>query len=139
MNLRHSPAHPPDTRGFTLIEIMIVVAIIALLATFAIPALFRARKRAQAGSVRIDLRLIDNAMDQYGAENGLQIGSAVSVAAWRAYLKPNTRLYTYNTDLFGDTYGDQKIGTLPTVPSTVWDMTTDVCDSNFWAPYVRGN
>ena len=83
--------------------------------------------------------MIDAALDQYGAENGLQIGAPVTVAAWRAYLKPNTRLYTYNADIFGDAYGDQKIGVLPTVPSTVWDMTADVCDSNFWAPYVRGN
>lgn len=139
MKLRHASAHPPNQRGFTLVEIMIVCAIIALLATFAIPALFRARKRAQAGSVRIDLRLIDHAIEQYGAENGLVNGSTVTVQAWRAYLKPNSRLYTYNTDIFGDSYGDQKVGILPTVPSTVWDMSTDVCDASFWAPYVRGN
>ena len=139
MKLRRPSTHPPNQRGFTLVEIMIVVAIIGLLAALVVPALFRARKRAQAASVRIDLKLIDDAMEQYGAENGLQKGSAVSVLAWRAYLKPNTRLYTYNTDIFGDFYGDQKIGTIPVVPSTVWDLTADVCDSSFWAPYARGN
>lgn len=139
MKLRRSSTPPPSQQGFTLIEIMIVVAIIALLAALAVPALFRARKRAQAGSVRVDLRLIDNAVDQYGAENGLQIGAPVTVAAWRAYLKPNTRLYNFNADIFGDAYGDQKVGSTPTVPRPVWDMAIDVCDSSFWAPYVRGN
>lgn len=99
----------------------------------------RARKRAQAGTVRVDLRQIDSAVDQYGAENGLQNGAVVNVTAWRAYLKPNTRLYSTNVSIFGDPYGNQTIGILPTVPSAVWDMTSDVCDSNFWAPYVRGN
>ena len=137
MKLRRASTHPPNTQAFTLVEIMIVVAIIALLAAIAVPALMRARKRSQAGTVRIDLRLIDDAMEQYGAENGLKQGANVPVTAWRSYMKPNTRLYSNNVSIFGDTYGPQVYGILPTVPSTVWDMTTDVCDSTFWAPYVR--
>ena len=139
MKLRRPSTHPPSLGAFTLVEIMIVVAIIALLAALAVPSLMRARKRAQAGTVRVDLRLIDDAMEQYSAENGLQKGATITVLAWRGYLKPNTRLYSNNTSIFGDSYGDQKVGTMPTVPSTVWDMTTDVCDSSFWAPYIRGN
>ena len=136
MKIRLS-THPPRVQAFTLIEIMIVVAIIALLASIAVPSLVRARKRAQGAAVRNDLRLIDYAIDEYGAENNLQSGSAVTVAAWRGYLKPNTRLYNYNVDIFGDSYGDQKVGTLPPVPSPAWDQLIDVCDSSFWAPYTR--
>ncbi len=137
MNIRRSSTHPPNLSAFTLVEIMIVVAIIALLAAIAVPSLIRARKRAQAGTVRVDLRLIDAAMDQYGTENGTKDGATITVAAWRQYMKPNSRLYSTNVSIFGDTYGDQTFGTLPTVPSTVWDMSSDVCDASFWAPYVR--
>lgn len=130
-------SHPPHVRAFTLVEIMIVVAIIALLATLALPALLRARKRAQAGTIKVDLRLIDDAVEQYGAENGLKVGANVTVAAWRAYLKPGSRLYTANVNIFGESYGNQLVGTLPTVPSADWDVMSDVCDNSFWAPYQR--
>ncbi len=42
--------------GFTLVEIMIVVAIIALLAAIAVPGFLRARKRSQASRILNDLR-----------------------------------------------------------------------------------
>ena len=55
--------------GFTLVEIMIVVAIIALLAAIAVPNFLRARKRSQATRVLEDLRMLDSAVDQYAIEN----------------------------------------------------------------------
>ena len=55
--------------GFTLVEIMIVVAIIALLAAIAVPNFLRARKRSQATRILEDLRIIDSATDQYAIEN----------------------------------------------------------------------
>ena len=54
--------------GFTLVEIMIVVAIIALLAAIAVPGFLRARKRSQASKILNDLRMIDAACDQYAIE-----------------------------------------------------------------------
>ena len=51
--------------GFTLVEIMIVVAIIALLAAIAVPGFLRARTRSQAIRIINDLRLIDAACAQY--------------------------------------------------------------------------
>ena len=48
-----------NKRAFTLVEIMIVVAIIALLAAIAVPGFLRARKRAQGSRIMNDLRLIE--------------------------------------------------------------------------------
>ena len=96
--------------GFTLVEIMIVVAIIALLAAIAVPGFLRARKRSQASRIINDLRLIDSAVDQYAIENNKLTGVTVPVAAWTQYLKINTALYNSGNDLFGNAYGASNRG-----------------------------
>lgn len=55
--------------GFTLIEIMIVVAIIALLAVVALPSFLRARQRAQNAKFINALRIASGAIDTYAMEN----------------------------------------------------------------------
>jgi prepilin-type N-terminal cleavage/methylation domain-containing protein len=65
--------------GFTLVEIMIVVAIIALLAAIAVPGFLRARKRSQASRIINDLRLIDSAVDQYAIETNRSSGQTFDV------------------------------------------------------------
>lgn len=121
--------------GFTLVEIMIVVAIIALLAAIAVPGFLRARKRSQASKILNDLRLIDGAVDQYAIETGRKTGDAVGVTDWTNYLKKDTRLYATGQDLFGDDYGGQTVDTLPQVPTNAWDTLSDVANTGFWSPY----
>ncbi len=121
--------------GFTLVEIMIVVAIIALLAAIAVPGFLRARKRSQASKILNDLRLIDGAVDQYAIETGRKSGDAVGVPDWTNYLKKDTRLYSTGQDLFGDSYGSMTVDTLPPVPANAWDSLSDVADTGFWSPY----
>jgi len=121
--------------GFTLVEIMIVVAIIALLAAIAVPGFLRARKRSQASRIINDLRLIDSAVDQYAIETNKKSGDAVAVADWTNYLKKGTNLYTTGSDILGNSYGAQTVDTLPKVPSTSKTALSDVTDATFWSPY----
>ena len=86
--------------GFTLVEIMIVVAIIALLAAIAVPGFLRARKRSQASRILNDLRLIDSAVDQYAIETNKASGAAVAMTDWTNYLKKGSVLYNTGADLF---------------------------------------
>jgi prepilin-type N-terminal cleavage/methylation domain-containing protein len=123
--------------GFTLVEIMIVVAIIALLAAIAVPGFLRARKRSQASKVLNDLRLIDSAVDQYAIENNKQAGNTITVAAWTQYLKAGTALYNSGADMFGNSFGAQTVDTLPTVPVDTFNTLSDIAPSTFWAPYYR--
>jgi prepilin-type N-terminal cleavage/methylation domain-containing protein len=58
-------------QGFTLVEIMIVVMIIGLLAAIALPGFQRARQAAQRNACINNLRMIEDAKDQYSIENGL--------------------------------------------------------------------
>ena len=106
------PIPPPNAlkmagrlRGFTLVEIMIVVAIIALLASIAVPAFQRARKRSQAVMVKADLRMIDDAMSQYAFENNKGNGTTLVFDSLKPYLKPNSFLYATGADLFGNPFG----------------------------------
>ena len=122
-------------RGFTLVEIMIVVAIIALLAAIAVPGFLRARKRSQATRILNDLRLIDSAVDQYAIETNKVTGSAVAVTDWTNYLKKDSVLYTTAKDLFGNDYGPQTVDTLPSVPTPSKASLSDVADTAFWSPY----
>jgi prepilin-type N-terminal cleavage/methylation domain-containing protein len=122
--------------GFTLVEIMIVVAIIALLAAIAVPGFLRARKRSQATRILNDLRMIDAAVDQYAIETNRATGSPVAVKDWTSYLKSGTILYNTGQDLFGGTYGQQTVDSLPPVPQTAWDTLSDVAPAEFWSPYV---
>ena len=124
-----------QARGFTLVEIMIVVAIIALLAAIAVPGFLRARKRAQATKILNDLRLIDSAVDQYAIETNKTTGATVAVTDWTNYLKKGTVLYNTGQDLFGDTYGPQTVDTLPGVPASAKASLSDVADPSFWSPY----
>jgi prepilin-type N-terminal cleavage/methylation domain-containing protein len=121
--------------GFTLVEIMIVVAIIALLAAIAVPGFLRARKRSQASKIINDLRLIDSAVDQYAIETGKKTDDLVSVTDWTNYLKKDTALYSTGQDLFGDNYGDQTVDQHPSVPQNARNNLSDVTDTAFWSPY----
>ncbi len=121
--------------GFTLVEIMIVVAIIALLAAIAVPGFLRARKRSQASRVINDLRLIDSAVDQYAIENNKSSANPVSIADWTKYLKAGTNLYLTGNDILTNPYGAQTVDTIPKVNAATYTALSDVAGPEFWSPY----
>ena len=121
--------------GFTLVEIMIVVAIIALLAAIAVPGFLRARKRSQASKILNDLRLISSAMDQYAIETSKKSNDPIDVVDWTKYMKKDTNLFVTGADLFGELYGPQTVDSLPHVSPVTRDALSDVTDDAFWSPY----
>jgi prepilin-type N-terminal cleavage/methylation domain-containing protein len=121
--------------GFTLVEIMIVVAIIALLAAIAVPGFLRARKRSQASRILNDLRMIDSAVDQYAVETNRTSGATVAITDWTNYLKKGSLLYNSGNSLLGSAYGAQVVDVIPTVPPNDYATLSDVAGVGFWSPY----
>lgn len=79
-----------NRQGFTLVEIMIVVAIIGLLAAIAVPNFVQARNSARSNTCINNLRLIDSAKEQYAIENNIANGAATTSDNCTPYLKNNT-------------------------------------------------
>lgn len=116
-------------KGFTLVEIMIVVAIIGIIIAIAVPAFLRARENARGQACQENLSKIDGAKEQYALEFRLSNGYAVAdftplvqpggAAVGEGYLKsaplcPSTGTYTVNA-----------IGTAPTCSIGVNGNFTD--------------
>ena len=76
-----------SSKGFTLVEIMIVVVIIGLLAAMAIPAFQKVRSSSQDKAVTNNMRQLGAAADQYFLENGTSTADLTSLIGSQAYVK----------------------------------------------------
>ena len=76
--------------GFSLVELMIVVAVIGLLLALAIPNFVKSRDTSQLAVIYNNLRAIEAAKDQWALENKKGTGDATDLAALSDYLKGGT-------------------------------------------------
>ena len=75
------------SKGFTLVEIMIVVVIIGLLAAMAIPAFQKVRQASQDKAVLNNARQLSAAADQYYLENGVSSVTMSNLIGTSNYVK----------------------------------------------------
>ena len=100
--------------AFTLVEIMIVVAIIGLLAAIAIPNFVKARENAQLNSIFNNLRIIEGAKDQWAMENKKGSGDTVpGIVAISEFLKGGTVKPVVNETYDPTLVGSPSTATLP--------------------------
>jgi prepilin-type N-terminal cleavage/methylation domain-containing protein len=110
-------------RGFTLVEIMIVIAIIGLLCAIAIPNLLKASARSQATTCINNLRQIDTAIQQFSVEAGKHQGDIIN---WptdiTSYIKLNSK-GSIPPCPAGGTYSLNTVGSIPSANCSLSTLT----------------
>jgi len=100
--------------GFTLVEIMIVVAIIGLLAAIAIPNFVKARATSQMNACINNLRQIDAAANEFALEKGKKTGDTITMTTdLTPYIKLNSATSIPPCPA-GGTYAIGNVGNTPT-------------------------
>ena len=109
-----------NKKGFTLVEIMIVVAIIGLLAAIGIPSFQKARANSIAKAKANNVRIIEGAVEEWAMENAKVDGDAVAASDIFTYIKGAADAASLTA-----APGPLAVGTsTPTLPTTVGGTAT---------------
>jgi prepilin-type N-terminal cleavage/methylation domain-containing protein len=110
--------------GFTLVEIMIVIAIIGLLCAIAVPNYVKARANSQADACINNLRQIDGAMQQFAIEHGKHVGDTINYPTdLTPYIKLNATS-SIPACPAGGTYNISPVGIEPSVLCSLGNTVT---------------
>jgi prepilin-type N-terminal cleavage/methylation domain-containing protein len=120
-----------ERQAFTLLEIMIVLALIGLLAVLAIPSFVKARKQSQGKRILNDARIIDAAVNQWVFETGQADGNAVDLASAASYTKTGT---INPNDVLGNPYDIGPVGATQIMISAVTKTALSGVAID-WGPY----
>ena len=119
-----------DRSAFTLVEIMIVVAIVGLLAALAVPGFVKARKQSQGRRILNDCRQQDAAIDQWALETGQTDGNTINTTGAQTYLKTTWK----SLDLLNNSFTLTQVGTGQILISTGTKSSLAVVGID-WGPY----
>jgi prepilin-type N-terminal cleavage/methylation domain-containing protein len=110
--------------GFTLVEIMIVVAIIGLLCAIALPSFVRARATSQQNACINNLRQIDSAVEQWAMETGQAAGNPPPglTTDLTPYIQLNSN-HAIPTCPAGGTYTIYNVSNVPQVSCSLSTLT----------------
>jgi prepilin-type N-terminal cleavage/methylation domain-containing protein len=123
-------------KGFTLVEIMIVVAIIGLLAAIAVPSFIRSRLRSQATSVKNEARMLNDAKDQYALETNKPAPITPQFTDLTPYLKAGSSLQVTSKDTMGGSFTIGDITTNVKVDGATKNTVSEATGGDeFWGPY----
>ena len=106
-------------KGFTLIELMIVVAIIGILAAIAIPNFLQYQMKSRQSEAKTNLQAIKTSEVSFQAERGCYIGIAVEVGQPAAAVNTKSNPWPWG------------VGTAPTAPGALWCVAGGVFAGTF--------
>jgi len=146
MNQNYNPTQPPPlAKGFTLVELMVTIAILAILAAIAIPAYNGYLREARFSTAQQNMQTLRIFLEDYRLENGTYVGPSAGTPTpaddtpTMAELEDDfgwtpdgdKGLFTYTVNLHTDTY---EVSVQEVADSTLWvrceNRMTNCCDSD---------